>query len=146
MSRGNPFAEIQRLFDRASRQFDDASRAWETDGPTGWLGPGSRLSVDLVERDDEYVVTADLPGFDREAVDVRITDRTLHVAAEREPAVAAEDGTYLRRERRHGPRRRALRLPDEVDLDGVAATMENGVLRVVLARREVEEARQISIE
>lgn len=146
-SRSNPFEELEHLFERMSRQFDDATRMWETESPFGQLsGEMKSMSIDLVESDDEFVVTADLPGFERDEVEIQVTDHTLRIEAEHEEVTEESEEEYLRRERRHESMRRSIRLPDEVDKEGVSARMKNGVLTVTLPRLEAEEARSIDIE
>jgi len=146
-TRSNPFEELERLFDRMSRQFDDATRTWEEESPFGrWSSAMESMAIDLVEADDEFVVTADLPGFERDEVEIEVTDHTLRIEAEHEEATEEREADYLRQERRHESARRSIRLPDEVDKEAVKARMKNGVLTVTLPRLEVEEARQIDIE
>lgn len=146
-SRRNPFEEIERLFERMGRQFDGAARTWESDGPFGqWTSGVESMAVDLVEHDEEFVATVDLPGYEREDVEVEVTDHTLRVAAEREESVEDEAEEYLHRERRQESTRRSLRLPDAVDTAAVTARMNNGVLTVTLPKLESEEARTIDIE
>jgi HSP20 family protein len=151
VSSRNPFEEIERLFERLSRQFEDATRDPESDGPFAeWRSGIESMAVDLVERDDEFVATVDLPGFDREEVDVQVTDHTLTVEAEHEEATEEsderEEGRYLRHERRRESTRRSIRLPDAVDTGAVTARMNNGVLTVTLPKVEAETGRSIEIE
>jgi HSP20 family protein len=146
-SRSNPFEEMERFFDRLTRQFDEASSKWESEGPfSRWTGEFESPAVDLVEQDDSFVVTVDLPGFERDEIKIRVTDQTLRIEAEHEEAATEEDERYIRRERRHETTRRAVRLPDEVDKENVHARMKNGVLTVTLPKLEVEESRTIEIE
>jgi HSP20 family protein len=140
---GNPFDELERLFERMSRQFDEATGMWNAETPFGRM---ESMSIDLVETDDEFVVTADLPGFERDEVDIQVTDHTLRIEAEHEEATEEHEADYLRRERRHESVHRSIRLPDEVDKEAVEARMKNGVLTVTLPRLEAEEARSIEIE
>jgi HSP20 family protein len=147
--RPNPFDDVPRLFDRMARQFQEAARSWETGETTDWTRwtGGAAMAVDLVDRDDEFVVTVDLPGFDRDDVDVRVTDRTLHIDAERESETGTEaEGTYLRRERRRSSEQRTVRLPADVDEDDVTATMTNGVLTVTLPKAAETRGHRISVE
>jgi HSP20 family protein len=146
-ARSNPFEELERLFDRMSRQFDDATRMWEEESPFGRSSSEMEsMAIDLVEADDEYVVTADLPGFERDEVEIEVTDHVLHIEAEHEEATEEREADYLRQERRHQSVRRAVRLPDAVDKEAVEARMKNGVLTVTLPRLESEEVRTIEIE
>jgi HSP20 family protein len=146
-TRSNPFEEIERFFDRMSRQFDEASRTWETEGPLAqWTSGFESMAVDLVEHDEEFVVTVDLPGFERDDVEIQVTDHTLRIEAEHEEAREEDEERYLRQERRHESTRRSIRLPEAVDKAAVTAEMRNGVLTVTLPKLEVEEARRIEIE
>jgi HSP20 family protein len=145
-SRSNPFEELERLFERLSRQFEDPSRVWEADNPLGeWTAGVEELAVDLVEHDEEFVVTVDLPGFEQEDVDIQVTDHTLRIEAERDDTTEEHEQNYLRRERRHETMRRSLQLPDEVDKQDATARMKQGVLTITLPKVEVEQARTIDI-
>jgi HSP20 family protein len=145
-SRPNPFREIERLFETMGRQFEDASHMFEGDGPLGRFTDVEDLAIDLVENDDEFAVTVDLPGFTREEVSVRVSDHRLRIEAEHDESTDEEDVDYLRRERRHRSASRSIRLPDEVDRDAVTATMNNGVLTVTLPKAAAEDSRTIDIE
>jgi HSP20 family protein len=146
-SRSNPFEEMERFFERLTRQFDEASRMWETEEPFGRLtAAGSSPAVDLVEEDDSFVVTVDLPGFERDEVEIRVTDSTLSVEARHEEELDEESERYIRRERRHETIQRSIHLPDEIDTENVKARMKNGVLTVTLPKLEAEEAQTIEIE
>ena len=145
-SRSNPFEEIEQFFERMSRQFDERSEPWGDDGPLARLGESEGMAVDLVEHDDEFVVTVDAPGFEKEEVDVRVTDHTLHVEAEHDESVDEGDERYLRRERRHESMRRSIRLPEEVDTESVNARLNNGVLTVTVPKLEATEARTIEVQ
>jgi HSP20 family protein len=128
----NPFDDVQELLDRMSRQAEE-----------GLLrGAGADLrgvAVDVAERGDEFVVTADLPGYEADDIDLTVSDDRLHLSAERseERETGGDDGArYHRRERRRQPVKRTLRLPDDVDETAVSAEYENGVLTVTLPKRE----------
>jgi HSP20 family protein len=104
------------------------------------------MAIDLVDREDEFVVTVDLPGFERDDVDIRVTDHTLRIEAEHEEVLDEEQERFIRHERHHESTERSVRLPGEVDKEAVAARMKNGVLTVTLPKIEVEDARRIEIE
>lgn len=146
-TRNNPFDEIERIIDRMSRQFEETARTWESDGPFGgWRSEFQAMPVDLVEDDEEFVVTVDLPGFDREEVTVEVTDQTLRIEAERDEETETGDERYLRHERSRASTRRSIRLPEPVETDGVSARMNNGVLTVTLPKLEGDEATTIDVE
>jgi HSP20 family protein len=127
MSR-NPFDEIERMFDRMSNRlepFDEG--AFE----------GS-AAIDVEESDDAYVVTADLPGFDRDDIDVELAGDRLTLSAthttETETEEDEDEGHYLRRERRQQSVSRSVRLPEPVDESATEAEYRNGVLTVTLPK------------
>jgi HSP20 family protein len=139
MSRENPFEELDRLFDRLSRLPE----------PGGADGP----PVDILDRSDAFVVTVDLPGYDRESIDVTVSGDRLTVVAEREreresaSTSEAVGGQYVRRERRHERRSRELTLPETVDEEGAEATYEGGILTVTLPKRDpAEESHRIEVD
>jgi HSP20 family protein len=127
MTRRNPFDELEDLFDRMGRQFDEA-------------GSLRDVAVDVAESDEAFTVTADLPGYDRENIDLTLESRQLRIAAERERTAeeTAEDdgdgGRFVRRERSHEAVSRTVTLPDDVVAEEVSATYRNGVLTVHLPK------------
>lgn len=145
----NPFGEIERFVGTLSRQFEDASRELVGGDPLVPfpLALGS-MAVDVLERDEEFVATVDLPGFDDADVDVQVTDRTVRIQADREAATDTEevDGRYIQRERRFATRSRTIRLPAEVDAENVAARMDDGVLEITLPKLASGRGRDVEIE
>jgi HSP20 family protein len=139
MMRTNPFDEFETFFDRMSRQYDEMMRRES--------GIATEIATDVAEHRDEIVVTADLPGFEREEIDVSVSGDRLTIRAEQEYDEEREDGEYLRRERRHASVRRTLTLPEGIDEDAASASYKNGVLTVTLPKMTSdEESRHIDIE
>lgn len=141
MSRRNPFEEIEDVFERMNRELSELGEQFG-----GELGAG--VPVDVIERDEEVVVVADLPGFDAEAIDVSLAGRDLTINAERESdeTVAGETDHYHRQERRSSSVHRQVRLPAEVADDGVTASYENGVLTVTLPTVARAEGTEIEVD
>lgn len=133
----NPFDEIERMFDRMSSQFDPAEGG----------GLGGSVAVDVEDAGDEYVVTADLPGYDRADIDVQLAGERLTVSADHTDATTAEeqDGRYVRKERRQRSVSRTVRLPGTVDEDDTEAEYNNGVLTVTLPKAGVDDGHDIPI-
>jgi HSP20 family protein len=137
--RENPFEEIERMFERMSEEFEGLQ-------PPGGLATGTVL-VDVEDRGDSFVVTADLPGFDREDIDLQLREDTLELSASRETTEETETGTetetgsgeFLRRERRRSDVRRSVYLPEPVVAEETTAIHENGVLTVTLPKVTPEE-------
>ena len=145
----NPFRRLEQQFERLQRQFEDALDLWdgeEFEAPLTDLTT-SRMGIDLADCGDEFVLTADVPGFERDDIDLRLADDRLHITAEREHEEREEeDEFYIRSERSHRTARRSVRLPEPVDEDAVEATYKNGVLTVTLPKREPNEVEGTSID
>ncbi|MFP8891190.1 Hsp20/alpha crystallin family protein [Natrialbaceae archaeon A-CW2] len=138
--RRNPFEDLEEMLDRLSEQFDGGVG---TDG----LPVPSSVPVDVVDRVDEYVVTADLPGFETEDIDLTLADGTLRLDAEDTDEDETLDEHYIRRERTQRSISRRIRLPEPVDEEGVSAGYNNGVLTVTLPKlEEGDDSKQIDIE
>ncbi|ELY66207.1 Hsp20/alpha crystallin family protein [Natronococcus jeotgali] len=148
-SRRNPFDHLEELFDRLNRQFEEATRNWEDE-----TGDGDRFafaaggtSLDLADRDDEFVVTVDVPGYESADLESRLSGETLFISGEREREATDGRDDYLRREREFESFSRRVTLPDPVDADGIEATVNNGVLTIRLPKLEPGEgSRTIDIE
>lgn len=120
--RYTPFESFDRVLDQLRHDMVELQRSMGENWPAERLGLGT--GIDLAEHDDEFVLTVDLPGFDREEIDLRYHDGVLWLTAEHE----ADDET--------GTRRRSMReqvaIGREVDVDGIEASYHNGVLEVRL--------------
>lgn len=146
-ARSNPFEELERLFERMSRQFEDTSRGWDTELPFARETEGlESMAVDIVEQPEEFVVTVDVPGFERDDVSLSVTEQTLRIQAERETESDVDEDDYLRHERREQSMRRSVRLPESIEKDSVTAKMKNGVLTVMLPKLDADEAHTIDID
>lgn len=141
-SRRNPFSEIERMFERMSREIEEATSQWGG-GELAPFGSGSDVAVDLVDEDDAFVVTIDVPGFERDEIDLRVSERTLWVRCERSEATDEEEESYLRRERRHRSVRRSIRLPSPVNAEEASAKLKNGILTVTVPKGA---SRRIDVE
>ena len=116
-------------------------------GESGLFEPAVRRvpAVDVEERADELVLTADLPGFDAEAIEVALEDDVLTLRGEIEEPGDADDRRYHVRERRLGRFQRSFTLPVAVSADGITATLDNGVLRVRMPKAPESIGRTIRI-
>ncbi|WP_049969101.1 archaeal heat shock protein Hsp14 [Haladaptatus cibarius] len=128
--RKNPFDELEEMFERMSRQFDEMGGQFG--GGMDWQTGG--ISVDVVDNGDEYVVTADLPGFEKNDLDIALQENRLRISAEHESEVEEEGEEYLRQERSQRSVSRTVSLPDPVDESSVSAEYRNGVLTVTLPK------------
>ena len=91
-------------------------------------------SLDFVETEKGYELTADLPGLDQKDVEVKIAGGVLTVKAEKEEEKEETKKDFHLRERRFGSFERALRMPEGVDTDKIEAHFKKGVLTVMLPK------------
>ena len=105
-------------------------------------------SLDVVERADAYVISAELPGVDPATVDVSFENNTLTLSGTKQPSVVAQEKDELRvytAERLSGSFERAVRLPEYVEGDKIEATYSNGVLTITVPKAQAARARKISV-
>jgi HSP20 family protein len=108
-------------------------------------GPAAGFpAVDIYGSAEGIAVLAELPGVEKEDLDIQAHRDTLTIRGTRRP-VADKDATFHRHERRAGSFSRTIQLPFAVDPARVEASLENGVLRLSLPRPEEEKPRRIAI-
>ncbi|PSP93581.1 hypothetical protein BRC91_08255 [Halobacteriales archaeon QS_4_62_28] len=144
MSQQNSFEKLEEFLERMSGQFDQSGRPWDLRQFSPMEASGS---IDLADTGEEFVALVDVPGFEKDDIDVRITDQTLQIDAEYRRKIEAESANYLQQERTHESVSRRITLPNAVDVDAVDARLDNGVLRVTIGKAEAAESGQpIEIE
>lgn len=92
--------------------------------------------LDVADKEDELMLTAELPGLAEEDIDLRVGDGTLTLRGEKKQGHEEGDkaGGYYLSERRFGAFERTIAIPDGIDRDGIEATFKNGVLTVRLPK------------
>jgi HSP20 family molecular chaperone IbpA len=107
-------------------------------------GPIFRPDADILERSDAYVIYADLPGADEKTVQVRLERGQLQLDAEL--ATRPDPGwSPLHAEYRIGGYHREFLISDEIDPDGVSASMRDGVLELILPKSRASRRRTIDV-
>ena len=134
-----PFESLRREIDRL---FDDFH-------PFGWKLPLQRPSFDfelstsgwsvnpafdLVEKDGEFELTAELPGIDEKNVEIKLSNRLLTIKGEKSESKETKERSYYLSERRFGSFQRSFQVPDGVDADKIEATFAKGVLTMRLPK------------
>jgi len=102
-------------------------------------------SFNVVEKQDGYYVTADLPGLRDEDVDVTVQDNHLIISGSRLAEERKEGENYFVYERRYGNFSRAFALPENADAETVEASLKDGVLEVRVAKRESAKPRKVPL-
>ncbi len=103
--------------------------------------------TDVQERDNEIVITADLPGVSKEEIEVRSEGDSLIISAKRGEEKSEEGEDFIRRERSYGRFYRKIKLPSDVEQTKAEATFQNGVLEITLPKKKEEkEGKEIDIK
>jgi HSP20 family protein len=134
--------ELARIQDRINSLFEQALLTSDYDDPEGGLPGTWAPSVDVLETEDSYLIFAELPGVRRDEIQLQIKDRRLELCGRRQPL--GENRNFLRMERSYGPFRRSFDLGAPLDVDGITAGFNQGVLRVEVPKRR-DAAAEVSI-
>jgi HSP20 family protein len=129
--------EMQRLFDRF------AEPVWE---PLAMVTGDWAPTLDLSERKDAMVVTAEMPGVDPKEIEIALTGDLLTLKGEKEKGTVEKEERYHRVERTYGAFLRSVRLPMAVDGSNVTATFKNGVLVVTLPKTPASKGTMIPVK
>ena len=101
--------------------------------------------VDVMEDQDKYSLSFDLPGIDKSDVKMSYSENTLKISGERKSAEESEDVTRHRIERYYGKFYRSFNFSTIVDANKISANYNNGVLTVVIPKAEESKPKEISI-
>ena len=103
-------------------------------------------AVDVFEEKDDIVVKAEVPGMDKDNIEVKLTDHTLTIKGEKKKAEEVKEENYYRSERSYGSFFRTLELPKDVHAEKVKATFKNGVLEVRMPKTEEAKAKEVKVK
>lgn len=142
MQRWDPFREMESMRERMARMFEDLWGRPEEREMTMVMTP----AMDVIERDNDYEIRASLPGVKPEDVDITATGNTLTIRANRKEEREERSENYLLRERRAGTFSRTITLPEQVNIDQVQASLENGVLTVMVPKSEHARPKRIEVK
>ncbi len=131
--------EMERMQKRMSDLMEDVENK---DMQMGIIKP----LADVHETDESIVVTMDLPGVDKQNVDITVVDDELHVAAEKKTEAEETEKEYHKRERTYAKFERRVLLPASVKADEAKARLADGVLEITLPKVAVVSRKRISIE
>ena len=142
--------------------FEDMERAFERFMSGGWLRPlawerplwrdlmdpfQSRIpSMDIVDRDEDYFVRAEVPGVDKKDIEVSLADNMLTIKGKVEHEEKVQKKHYFRSEISQGAFSRSMLIPGRFDASKVSASLKDGVLEVTLPKLEVSKRRNIKVE
>ncbi|MBI4284633.1 MAG: Hsp20/alpha crystallin family protein [Chloroflexi bacterium] len=136
---------------RPFQLLEEAERLLESERPfrTVWYtrprdGMGWTPAIDMYEKEDSFIVRAELPGVKKEDVEITVMGDTLTMKGERKPPEGIKEQEYQCTEICYGKFSRSLTLPTAVDTEKIEATYENGVLEITLPK--VKEATPAKVQ
>jgi HSP20 family protein len=134
---------IWREMDRLQR---DMNRLFNSYSPYRLRTAPSYPAINIWDKEDGQVVSAEMPGVRIEDIDISVEGDTLTISGVREVNTLPEGARYHRRERGSGDFRRTIQLPNAVDSERVKASFNNGILTVNLPRAEADKPKKITIK
>jgi HSP20 family protein len=125
-----PVREFENLHDRIQRYFGDFSNFGFN------FTENFFPRIDISEEKENLVVTAEIPGVNKENIKITLQDNILTIEGEKKKDVKESDKNFHRTERVFGTFKRSFTLPSEVDSEKVDAKFENGILNIQIKKLE----------
>lgn len=130
--------EFDNLFEGFFRPL---RRGGEAAVPQNFIPP-----MDVYERQNEYLIRAEMPGIDKDKIDISLADGVLTISGESKGEHEEREGErVVRQERRWGKFVRSVRVGTQIDEKNVKATYKDGVLDVILPKAEAVKPKKISV-
>jgi HSP20 family protein len=144
VSRWDPLKDLMTIQERVNRLFHEGmgQRAGQADLQASQWTP----AVDIFETPEKIVFRADLPGVEQDDIELKVEDGTIVLRGQRRPAAEPRPEDMHRSERPAGAFVRSFSLPTNVDQSAIRASQRNGVLEVVLPKKQESKAKSIRIE
>ncbi len=138
----DPFRELVSLredMDRLFNAFFGKPLAEESEGV--WIPV-----IDIEEDNENFIVSAELPGLKKEDVKISVRGNLLTISGERKKEIETKNKTYHRVERMYGKFSRTISLPSDVDVGKIKAVYKDGVLHITLPKPETMKSKEIEVE
>jgi len=103
-------------------------------------------AMDIIEQENEIVVSAELPGMKKEDIKITFENNILTISSEQKPAESSEKTTVLLKEIRNSGFSRSVKFGFDIDAAKISAEMSNGILTITLPKTEAVKAKEISIK
>jgi HSP20 family protein len=144
----SPFEEMERMFDNYFSRgwLSPLRREWPSWAELAAPFEGKIPRVDVVDRDGEVVVKAELPGVDKKDLDITVTDNTVTIKGSTSHEEKEEKGDYYRCEISRGSFSRMVALPADVDSAKAKSKFKDGVLELTLPKLKKSKRHSIKID
>jgi HSP20 family protein len=131
--------EVDRLFDNFHGSFWNTpfyKSVFDYEPFKHFALTADQPAVDIVDRDGEYEITAELPGIDEKDIEIKLSNGGLLIKGEKKEEKEEKKKDYFLSERHYGSFERYFGLPDGVDTDKIAANFKKGVLTIKLPKTQ----------
>jgi len=139
----SPFEEMDRWMDQMSKGFFHPTR-WEW--PSMPQLRASMPKVDVIDRDNEILIRAEVPGVKKEDLEISMTDNTVTIKGATSHEEKEEKGDYYRHEISKGSFTRTVALPGDVDNDKAKTSFKDGVLELTVPKVEKAKRKTIKVD
>ena len=137
-----PGRHIMNLKEDIDRFYDEFFGGVEEEGPSaGHFNP----PMSIEETEKEYILTAELPGLDKEDVQITYQNDQMIISGEKKEPEVSKRGTFHSQERRFGSFNRGFTIPKKIKADKIEASFKNGLLTMVMPKAEEARAKEIKI-
>jgi len=142
VTRWEPLKDLIAMQERMNKLFDETFyRGGDDTAAEGWSP-----AVDIVEKEDEIILTMELPGIEQKAINIKVEGDVLTIKGERRLEEVTKREDYHRLERPYGRFSRSFNLPNTVEHEKVKASHNDGILRVALPKKEETKPKHIKVE
>jgi HSP20 family protein len=124
---------------------EDLLNTWRQEFPTPFRASSALIPVDVTEEDKRYVIEADLPGIEKNQINVSLEGNLLTIQTQMKKTEEKEEGNYIMKERCETACSRSVTLPLVEDNAKVDATLRDGVLTVCVPKASAAQTRRIEI-
>ncbi len=142
--RWNPMRDMFNLRHQMNHLFDDVFRPIVRDNRQSLMW-NWHPTVDIYDNDENFVITAELPGIDKKDITIDVKDGVLTLKGIRSSDNEVKEEKYYRRERTFGKFERTFRLPLDIDPEEISANYKDGVLKIDIPKPEEQRPKQISV-
>jgi HSP20 family protein len=146
--------DFDRMMERFQRDFEDfwamppRWRKWMHARPGFPMMPFKQMmmpSVDVEDRVKDFCLAVDLPGFNKEDVNIEVGEDSVMIQAKKTQSEEEKNKNYIRRERAAQTFYRKIQLPEKVKSDDAKASLNNGILEIILPKKEPKETKKLTI-
>lgn len=138
--------EFDRVFERFRRDFESILWPQERGFPSMGELETKIPSVDLEDKGDKFIMTAEVPGFKKDEVEISICGDLVEISGSKDTKKDEKTKAYVKQERSSESFYRAMTLPEEVKFEEVSADLKDGLLEITLPKKNPKPRKKINIK